>query len=1140
MKPFRADLHLHSFLSRATSKNANLLHLNRWAQLKGIHLVGTGDFTHPQWLAELQAMLEPAEPGLFRYKFAANYPPALEIYPACKAEVRFILSAEISNIYKRNDRVRKVHNVVFMPGFEAAQKFQSTLARIGNLNSDGRPILGLDSRDLLEITRETDPEAYLIPAHIWTPWFSVLGSNSGFDSIDECYADLSAEIFALETGLSSDPAMNWRLSQLDRFALVSNSDAHSPEKLAREANIFQTELSYPALFAALKSKNPEQFLGTIEFFPEEGKYHLDGHRACQARLAPQETQAFKNCCPVCGKKVTVGVLHRVEQLADREVGARPATAAPFRSLIPLPEIMAEVQGVGENSKAVQTQFHRLLGKLGAEIDILTEIPLEEIGRVSNSLLVEAIRRVRAGAVHIAPGYDGEYGTIRIFTPEEREKFSAEVFPGVAISAEKKKKKTVAPLPLLVQEAAAAPYGVLPKKSATAAPKPVSPLLQQLNASQIEAAQYTATPLLVIAGPGTGKTRTLTHRIAYLVQTQQVAPENILAITFTRHAAQEMQVRLEALSGQATTARMTIGTFHALGTLILKNDLTRLGRSADFSIYTPADSEAVLNSLPFDFTHRQVQQLRERISTAKSKLLTNAMLSAQAELAFPDEFLAVYIHYEQELRRQHALDYDDLILLPYLLLKDFPEVKAKYQRQFQWISVDEYQDINYAQYQFLRQLLTPHTNLCAIGDPDQAIYGFRGSDVTFFNRFQQDFRAAKIIRLAQNYRSTDLILHAATQVITKNPQPHRTEVWSAIVGQQQVEIVSTATEKAEAELVVHQIERLTGGTGFFSLDSGRVRDGENTSAVHSFNDFVVLYRLHSQHLALEEALTRSGMPYQTMGANPFFEHAVIKDLLAYLSALLNPASDVAFARILNVPPRGLGDRTLEILREFCQANNLTLFEGIENQALVPQLSLQAHAALDQFFGLWRELQFEVAKNTVTGIIQLLLEEVGLAKFYGETATHVELWNSLLNLARPYENRVSQFLNELLLRHETDHYEARAERITLMTLHAAKGLEFPIVFIVGCEENLIPFLKNAASAAELEQALAEERRLLYVGMTRAQQRLYLLHSHKRLIFGHLQVTQPSHFLDDIEHALKHAQARTAGHAAARPAENQLRLF
>jgi DNA helicase-2/ATP-dependent DNA helicase PcrA len=278
----------------------------------------------------------------------------------------------------------------------------------------------------------------------------------------------------------------------------------------------------------------------------------------------------------------------------------------------------------------------------------------------------------------------------------------------------------------------------------------------------------------------------------------------------------------------------------------------------------------------------------------------------------------------------------------------------------------------------------------------------------------------------------------------------------------------------------------------------------------------------------------------MGANPFFERPPIKDLLAYLKALLNPASDMAFARILNLPPRGLGDKTLEILGQFCQENSLTLYEGIENHALIPQLSLQAHAALDQFFGLWRELQFEAAKNTVTGIIQLLLEEVGLEKFHGNTAAHAELWKSLLNIARPYENRVSQFLNQLLLQHETDNYDARAERITLMTLHAAKGLEFPIVFIVGCEENLIPFLKKDASLDGLEQALAEERRLLYVGMTRAQQRLYLLHSHQRLIFGHLQSSKPSRFLDDIEDALKHAQARPAGHSGARPAENQLSLF
>ena len=308
---FYADLHLHSHFSRATSPLLNLEHLSKWAQLKGITVVGTGDFVHPGWLEELRKKLEPAEPGLFRLKREFAAATQTEVPAACAGEVRFMLTAEISNIYKRLDKVRKIHNLVFLPDFAAALKLQARLETIGNIRSDGRPILGLDSRNLLEMVLETDPLSFLVPAHIWTPWFAVLGSKGGFDAIDDCFADLTPHIFAVETGLSSDPPMNWRLKQLDRFVLISNSDAHSPPKLAREANLFDTELSYPAIYRAWQEVNDKGFLGTIEFFPEEGKYHFDGHRACQTRLHPRETRKLKGDCPVCGKPVTVGVMVKV-------------------------------------------------------------------------------------------------------------------------------------------------------------------------------------------------------------------------------------------------------------------------------------------------------------------------------------------------------------------------------------------------------------------------------------------------------------------------------------------------------------------------------------------------------------------------------------------------------------------------------------------------------------------------------------------------------------------------------------------------------------------------------------------------------------------------------------------------------------
>ena len=450
---FIADLHIHSRYSRATSRDLTPEELYKWAQIKGIAVVGTGDVTHPGWLEEIESKLEPAEQGLFKLKQEFARAMDEEVPKACRKPVRFMLTGEISNIYKKEDRVRKNHNVVFLPSLEVAHRFQETLEKIGNIRSDGRPILGLDAKNLLEMVLESDEYSFLIPAHIWTPWFSLLGSKSGFDLVEECFEDLTPHIFALETGLSSDPPMNWRLSQLDRYTLVSNSDAHSPAKLGREANIFNCDLSYSAMLEAMKSGNPEQFLGTIEFFPEEGKYHLDGHRKCGIRLSPAETIANKGICPVCGKKVTVGVLYRVYELADRPEGSKHDNSKPYYSLIPLTEILGEISNVGPNTKTVSQKFQNLLKKLGSEIDILSEIPLPEIEKIGGSMLAEGIRRMRNGDVHISAGYDGEFGVIKVFTEQERTNFSSQTmifqddFPAIT-----EEKTSVEPLSLIKDEA----------------------------------------------------------------------------------------------------------------------------------------------------------------------------------------------------------------------------------------------------------------------------------------------------------------------------------------------------------------------------------------------------------------------------------------------------------------------------------------------------------------------------------------------------------------------------------------------------------------------------------------------------------------------------------------------------------------
>ena len=409
-----ADFHVHSKYSRATSPEMSPEGIWKWSQLKGIKVVGTGDFTHPAWLAELQEKLEPAAEGLFalKKKFRSDALPGL-----CRTDIYFILSSEISCIYRKNDKTRKVHCVVIAPAFSDALRINRRLSSIGNLSADGRPILGLDAKELLKIVIQESPEAMLIPAHIWTPHFSVFGAASGFDSLEECFEELTPHIYALETGLSSNPSMNWRLSSLDAITLISNSDAHSPRKLGREANILDTDISYPSILSALKSRRG--FTGTIEFYPEEGKYHADGHRACGVCLSPHETMRHNYLCPVCGRKVTVGVLHRVAKLADREDGFRPEGAPGYRSIIPLEEIISETIKVGVNSRAVEKAYTKLLEDHGNEFKILLEVPVEDILGSGFPEVAEAVSRMRENRIYIAPGFDGEFGKVKIFEEVKR-------------------------------------------------------------------------------------------------------------------------------------------------------------------------------------------------------------------------------------------------------------------------------------------------------------------------------------------------------------------------------------------------------------------------------------------------------------------------------------------------------------------------------------------------------------------------------------------------------------------------------------------------------------------------------------------------------------------------------------------------
>ncbi|MEW6440354.1 MAG: UvrD-helicase domain-containing protein [bacterium] len=1092
---FLADLHVHSRFSRATSKNLSLERLHASALHKGLAVVGTGDFTHPEWFEEIRSKLEPAEEGLFRLRQELAAQAQREVPPSCEGRVRFILSAEISSIYKKGEQVRKVHNLIFVPTLEAARRFAARLAKIGNIASDGRPILGLDSKDLLALVLETSPEAFLVPAHVWTPWFSILGSKSGFDSVEECFEDLAAEVFALETGLSADPAMCGRLTALDRYSLISNSDAHSADKLGREANVFACDVSYPSIRGALRTGKGRSFLGTIEFFPEQGKYHLDGHRKCGCRMEPAETRARRGLCRGCGKAVTVGVMHRVEALADRPEGERPNGALPYDRLVSLSEVLGEAGGCGPQSGMVQKVCRALVARLGPELAILRRLPLDEIERAADPLVAEGIRRMRQGEVALEAGYDGEFGTVRIFRPGEREMISGHVFfeglpaaeaCGSKRSGEQKGTKG----PPGGEGAQACPAGPPPEdggpepraagKRAAAADANWGPLfssrrlsvwseelLASLNADQQEAVLSTGSRLLVVAGPGTGKTMTLTCKIAYLVREIGLPPERILAVTFTLKAAREMEERLASLLGPSDDrAKVRVRTFHALGAELLREAGSLAGVPEDFTILDPQDQAALVCRAPLRLSRREADLLLERISVEKR----NLRYPEEGQEKFHDPlFFRAFLQYQEALERVRALDFDDLVSRTVRAMVACPAFRDRACGLFRAVCADEYQDVNFAQHLFLRLLADSAQELFMIGDPDQAIYGFRGASPEYFRRFESDWPEGRVVRLAQNYRSTEAILSSACRVLPEGPAGARDRAaLSALVrGGPPVRVAELATERSEAIFVARTIDRLMGGTDSLSLYADRVSRDERVTC-RSFGEIAVLFRLSAQARELEEALRHQGIPFQSTTRIDLWQTAEGRALTAILQWLRGPDDLLAGERLRTA----LGERcreAMESLSRHCGAGPLpgeTLEERVRG--------MRSLGVLPQEGGSWPE------------VWEMLL---GLAS--REAAVD---WDALLRSVR--------------LSREPDALEARSEKVTLATLHASKGLEFPVVFLVGCETDLLP-----CRIGKEPSDPAEERRLLYVGMTRARRLLYICHARSRLLFGERRPASPSPFLADL---------------------------
>ena len=1053
------DLHIHSRYSRATSRDLTPESLDFWARRKGIHLIGTGDFTHPAWREELKEKLKPAEEGLYVLD------PDLrrgEDVPGSSVP-RFVISGEISSIYKKNGRVRKVHSLILLPGLEEAEALSKKLETIGNIHSDGRPILGLDCRDLLEITLEICPRAIYIPAHIWTPHFSLFGAFSGFDRIEECFEDMTPYIHALETGLSSDPPMNWRLSALDPYFLVSNSDAHSPSKLGREANLLDIEMSYEGLYQALQTGKGLE--GTIEFFPEEGKYHYDGHRKCHVCVSPKEAEALGNRCPVCKKKLTIGVDHRVEQLADRKELFRPEHARRFESLVPLPEVIAAATGHGAASTKVQSLYENMMWKLGTEFEILRNVPVEEIRSQFGPMIGEGIRRLRDGRVKRLPGFDGEYGVIRLFEPWEIEEMEGQMnlfslfgMEGEIQGQEKETEKAelVSDSRILRGESS---FGTAVQRESAA-----GAIGQSLNLSQQQAVRSLARTTAVAAGPGTGKTRTLVERILYMIQEQRISPSEITAVTFTNRAAGEMEKRIHSrLSGKRGLKQMKIGTFHSICYRMLKDmglEAVLLQESERLEI-----AEQVIGELGLKW---KPSELLEEISRRKTG-------EERAEEESQDQTLCACRLYQERLEALNGMDYDDILLKA---VKALEEGKMD-EKPFRYLLVDEFQDVSPLQYRLIRLMNRRGRQLFVIGDPDQSIYGFRGSDARIFERLSQDEPELVLIRLEENYRSSGRIVHAARELIGHNPGPER-GLWTDREPGLMIRLVSAGSEMSEAIFAAKEINRMVGGIDMLDAQEGFGPLEERKT--RSFGDIAVIYRTHRQGELLERCLKQEGIPYIVAGREEFLQADSVRASLCFFSCLAGKESPLTrpLCRKLLWKDRKPEDGEWERLT----ADFLPLYQkqkpGKFLEAWVQRMGFQEDGPMEKFCSM-------------APFYRTMKEMVEAVQYGGES-----------DLKRCGQKTYA------------------SGTVTLTTIHGAKGLEFPAVILFGARKGLIPLETKRGKMDE-----EEERRLFFVGITRAMEELVITSS-----------GQPSAFLDELPK--EDTASEQTGRRGKQEQEHQMSLF
>jgi DNA helicase II / ATP-dependent DNA helicase PcrA len=1129
-----ADLHVHSKYSRATAKNLDFENLYVAAQIKGVQIVGTGDFSHPAWFNEIESKLEPAEPGLFRLTSKVSTVMDRSVPALCRDIVRFILVTEISNIYKREGKTRKNHNLVFVPDLDAARRLNRRLEKIGNIKSDGRPILGLDARDLLEIVLETAVDAFLIPAHIWTPWFSVLGSRSGFDSIRECFGDLSDFIFAAETGLSSDPAMNWRVSFLDGITLVSNSDAHSPANIGREANLFDTDLSYFEMRDALKNRDSENFQGTIEFFPEEGKYHLDGHRHCGVRLEPKQSKDHQGLCPQCGKPLTIGVLHRVEDLADRRAGEQPQKARPYHSFIPLSDILSEILQTGSKSQKVIQAYRSAIETLGPELRILQQADFEDIKRCRIPLLDEALKRIREKRVEIRPGFDGEYGQIKIFDTQERSQIQGQLF---FFSREYISGGTVPVGENSVTDAKSIP--TVPSADDSIAAVRIQPSAAiTLSTEQRRIVEYDGRRLLIVAGPGTGKTQTLTWRIATQILQSNVPADQVLAITFTNKAANEMRSRLKTMIGEKCRLPL-IATFHGLCLRLLIES----GPDKAFGIIDDEEQVALLKQAASLSAEKgaavsaNISELKAQIVSAKQNLKQPIDLEEQNSDC-PDKayLISVYQAYQKLLEIQGLMDFEDLIFNVVRRLEAEPQFCRACQERFRYVYVDEYQDLNHGQFRMIKFLVPTGSDqnaLCVIGDPDQSIYGFRGSDPLYFRKFLDDYPDSAVLRLTRNYRSTNTILSASFQVINQDEEV-RIRTYSSIEGVDTISIMEARNDHVEGASIARTIEGMIGGTGYHSIDTGRVSQAYSPQG-WGYSDFAVLARTGDQLRHIAEAFEAAGIPFQPTSRPQTFKERGVAGILSLIKIIYQCGSYQDFETSAALLAPHLNKRIRTSFTDWCQKKRLRLKEGLVAAARfpIPGLSRNQQFELTAFIGHLSALQAEIASLKEGERLTHLRNHPSLSTWMADEKTR-EALNRIVEMVGDSRDDKQLAINQIALCSDTDLYHPRAEKVALMTMHAAKGLEFAVVFIAGCEDGLIPYRRSAEFGTNLE----EERRLFYVAMTRAKERLFLTWARQRKVFGKTVTQEKSPFVHHIE--TRFLQDESTHGSFRRKKADQLKLF